>query len=241
MNLEEFEHQVVAGEITDYNTDFEAYFEQVDNEDKISAMRKICIENNVYQEKYREWADELVRSSYNSFVPQENNTELQFLLINNNHCLDILIYSDNKEVRQAVIERDIEYALKNCIIEYDQDIIIEILMNAIEPHTELLDTFLECHDGSWDLRALELKQKARTIVPTTIEKTMSPYQLYASNSPLWAIELDALSIESFLDIEKNKGKLSKTMFNRIYQYQTQGQYSFDIETSDSITISKKGI
>ena len=80
-----------------------------------------------------------------------------------------------------------------------------------------------------------------TTIPTTIEKTMSPYQLYASNSPLWAIELDALSIESFLDIEKNKGKLSKTMFNRIYEYQTQGQYCFDIETSDSITISKKGL
>lgn len=92
-----------------------------------------------------------------------------------------------------------------------------------------------------ELQALDLKYQAMTTVPTTIEKTMSPYQLYASNSPLWAIELDALSIESFLDIEKNKGKLSKTMFNRIYEYQTQGQYCFDIETSDSITITKKGL
>lgn len=91
-----------------------------------------------------------------------------------------------------------------------------------------------------EMQALDLKYHAMTHVPTTIEKTMSPYQLYASNSPLWAVELDALSIESFLDIEKNKGKLSKTMFNRIYEYQTQDQYSFDIETSDSITISKKG-
>ena len=208
MNLEEFERQVLAGEINDYNTDFEAYFEQVDNEDKISAMRKICIENNVYQEKYREWADELVRSSYNSFVPQENNTELQFLLINNNnHCLDILIYSDNKEVRQAVIERDIEYALKNCIIEYDQDIIIEILMNAIEPHTELLDTFLECHDGSWDLRALELKQKARTIVPTTIEKTMSPLQLFEAGNPLWTTVFTGYQVYNIITAPSQKDAL----------------------------------
>lgn len=91
-----------------------------------------------------------------------------------------------------------------------------------------------------EMQALDLKYHAMTHVPTTIEKTMSPYQLYATNSPLWAVELDALSIESFLDIEKNKGKLSKTMFNRIYAYQTQGQYCFDIETGDSITITKKG-
>jgi hypothetical protein len=58
-------------------------------------------------------------------------------------------------------------------------------MNAIEPHAELLDTFLECHDGSWDLRALELKQKARNIVPTTIEKTMTPTQLFQAGNPLW--------------------------------------------------------
>lgn len=99
MDLQEFERQVIAGEITD----FESYFKEVEDKNDIDAMddkwdlQRICIENNVYQEKYREWANELVRSSYNSFVPQENNTELQFLLINNNHCLDILIYSDNKK------------------------------------------------------------------------------------------------------------------------------------------------
>lgn len=117
------------------------------------------------------------------------------------------------------------------------------LREQINPNIEELETFIkatENNNDSQNIKALRLKYQAMTTVPTTIEKTMSPYQLYASNSPLWAIELDALSIESFLDIEKNKGKLSKTMFNRIYEYQTQDQYSFDIETGDSITISKKG-
>lgn len=179
--LEEFERAVINGQ----TIDFKSCFDEAEDEDKIYVMRRICIENDVYREAYRDWADELVRSSYNAFVPQENNTELQFLLINNNHCLDILIYSDNKEVRQAVIEKDIEYAFKNCIIEYDQDIIMENLMNAIKPHAELLETFLEYNDGSWDLRALELKQKARTNIPTTIKKTMSPLQLFEAGNPLW--------------------------------------------------------
>lgn len=99
------------------------------------------------------------------------------------------------------------------------------LREQINPNIEELETFIkatENNNDSQNIKALRLKYQAMTTVPTTIEKTMSPYQLYASNNPLWAIELDALSIESFLDIEKNKGKLSKTMFNRIYAYETQG-------------------
>lgn len=109
-------------------------------------------------------------------------------------------------------------------------------IHKLEQVLKLAQVLLQEHK----VKILKIKYLAMTTVPTTIEKTMSPYQLYASNSPLWAIKLDALSIESFLDIEKNTGKLSKTMFNRIYEYQTQGQYNFDIETGDSITISKKG-
>lgn len=221
--LKEFERQVLAGEINDFNTDFKYYFEQAEDEDDIRDMQRICIENNVYKKAYRDWADELVRSSYNAFVPQENNTELQFLLINNNHCLDILIYSDNKEVRQAVIERDIEYAFKNCIMEYDQDIVMENLMNAIEPHAELLDTFLECNDGSWDLRALELKQKARSIVPTIIEKTMTPYQLYTSGSPLWTSELTAEEADAILKHTVGTCTLTEEEFNNRYQKALDGE------------------
>ena len=121
------------------------------------------------------------------------------------------------------------------------------LREQVNPNIEELENFIKaaenfrfCNKDSQNINALRLKYQAMTTVPTTIEKTMSPYQLYAVNKPLWAVELDALSIESFLDIEKNKGKLSKTMFNRIYAYQTQGQYRFDIETGDSITITKKG-
>lgn len=122
------------------------------------------------------------------------------------------------------------------------------LREQVNPDIEELENFVKaaenfrfCNNDSQNINALRLKYQAMTTIPTTIEKTMSPYQLYESNNPLWAVELDALSIESFLDIEKNKGKLSKTMFNRIYEYQTQGQYSFDIETGDSITITKKGL
>lgn len=171
MDLDEFEQTVIAGELID----FELCFAQAEDEDDIRAMRKICIENNVYKKAYPDWAEEFVFT---------DDYDMQYLLLDANECLDILICSENKEVRREVVEKDIEYAFEDHIMEYDQDIIMENLMNAIEPHAELLDTFLECHDGSWDLRALELKQKARNIVPTTIEKTMTPTQQDNSTNAL---------------------------------------------------------
>lgn len=189
MDLEEFEQTVITGE----TIDFELCFAQVEDEDKIYVMRRICIENNVYKKAYRDWADE--------FVHFEKDEELQFLLLDNNYCLDILICSENKEVRRAVIEQDIKYAFEEHIFDYDQNIIVEILMREIEPHAELLDTFLEYNNGSWDsqlLQTLELKQKARTIVPTTIEKTMSPLQLFEAGNPLWTTVFTGYQVYNIL-------------------------------------------
>ena len=177
--LKEFERAVIAGEINDYNTDFKFYFEQAEDEDEIKTMRKICIENNVYKKAYPDWAEEFIFT---------DDYDMQYLLLDANECLDFLICSNKDQIRREVVEKNIKYAFEDHVMEYDQDIIIDILMREIEPHAELLDTFLECHDGSWgeqDLRALELKRKARTIIPTLIEKTMSPLQLFEAGNPLW--------------------------------------------------------
>lgn len=119
------------------------------------------------------------------------------------------------------------------------------LREQINPNIEELETFIkatENNNDSQNIKALRLKYQAMATVPTTIEKTMSPYQLYVSNSPLWAIELTPLSIESFLDIEKNKGKLSKTMFERTYAYETnQTDIDFDSLYPTTITNLKKGL
>lgn len=190
MDLQEFEQAVIAGEINDFNTDLKYYFEEAEDDD-IRTMQRICIENNVYKKAYRDWAEEFVFT---------DDYDMQYLLLDANECLDILICSENKEVRREVVEKDIEYAFEDHVMEYDQDIIMENLMNAIEPHAELLDTFLECHDGSWDLRALELKQKARTIVPTLIEKTMTPLQLFEAGNPLWTTVFTGYQVYNIIQV-----------------------------------------
>ena len=47
-------------------------------------------------------------------------------------------------------------------------------------------------------QALKLKYEALTTVPTIIEATMSPAQLYASGSPLWTNEYRGHTIERIL-------------------------------------------
>lgn len=192
--LKEFERAIVAGEIND----FKFYFEQAEDEDDIRAMRKICIENNVYKKAYPDWAEEFVFT---------DDYDMQYLLLDANECLDILICSNKNQIRREVIEKDIEYAFEDHVMEYDQNIIIDILMREIEPHAELLDTFLECHDGSWgaqDLRALELKQKARTIIPTLIEKTMSPLQLFEAGNPLWTKTFTGYQVRNVIQARSPK-------------------------------------
>jgi len=113
------------------------------------------------------------------------------------------------------------------------------LRDQVNPNIHELEQFLhanEAYEQAHKLRALKLKYQAMTTEPTTIEKTMTPYQLYQANNPLWARELSALGIESFLDLEDTmeynldlsegiytelRGgtyKLSKEMFDNTYEY-----------------------
>lgn len=194
MDLQEFEQAVKNGQ----TIDFELCFAQAEDEDEIRTMRKICIENNVYKKAYPDWTEEFVFT---------DDYDMQYLLLDANECLDFLIRSNKDQIRREVVEKDIKYAFEDHVMEYDQDIIIDILMLEIEPHAELLDTFLECHDGTWgapDLQALELKQKAGTIVPTIIEKTMTPMQLFEAGNPLWTKTLTGYQVRNVIQARSPK-------------------------------------
>lgn len=55
-------------------------------------------------------------------------------------------------------------------------------------------------------QALKIKYEALTMVPTTIEKTMTPAQLYASDNPLWAYNYTTEEISNILEVLENKPK-----------------------------------
>ena len=253
MNLFEFQEAVKNGEITD----FEPYFKgQWDHDQR--EQRYILAKNGIETDRV------ILMDGYNTIVDIINDgllTEryeewkrypragVRQALVDNGYFWDYFINDEDPYIRQSIIEKDLRLGLKRLDNDEDRQVVQTRLLQKTNDELELdiLKAYIKAekeYGGSEEnlvYQALALKYEALTATPSTIEKTMTPAQLYASDSPLWAIELDALSIESFLDIEKNKGKLSKTMFNRIYEYQIQGQYCFDIETSDSITITKKGL
>ena len=57
---------------------------------------------------------------------------------------------------------------------------------------------------------LKLKYDALTTMPTIIEKTMTPAQLYASNNPLWARDYTAEQIRWILTRLRNKPKTEES-------------------------------
>lgn len=116
------------------------------------------------------------------------------------------------------------------------------------PDIKKLEAFLKIKHligPSHKFRALELKHLAMTTIPTTIEKTMSPWQLYIANSPLWAVELTARGLEKFIIREKYNGKLPKIVFDDYYSNAIQGFYfdnnvDFDSLYPTTVTNLKKG-
>lgn len=68
--------------------------------------------------------------------------------------------------------------------------------------------------NSISYHALKLKYDALTMVPTTIQKTMTPAQLYASDSPLWALDYTEADIRNILERLKSKPKTEES-FNTV--------------------------
>lgn len=129
-------------------------------------------------------------------------------------------------INERIIYSIDEQAISNLLQQRDK------LRKQTSPDINELKNFLEkAHiiKHVYNPRALELKYQAMTTNPTTIEKTMSPYQLYKIDNPLWAIELSAYQIQEFLNQEDYNGKLSKLLFDDYYYCAKRGLYYSKID------------
>lgn len=81
----------------------------------------------------------------------------------------------------------------------------------LKKEIKTIKIFLDIEEKYGDInsishQALKLKYEALTTVPTTIEKTMTPAQLYASDSPLWAYNYTEEELRNILEVLENKAK-----------------------------------
>ena len=79
------------------------------------------------------------------------------------------------------------------------------------------------YDFSTIFHSLKLKYRALTIEPSIIEKTMSPYQLYASGSPLWTNELTAEEADAVFKHTVGTRTLTEDEFNDRYSKVITGE------------------
>lgn len=207
INIEEFEEAVKNGQITDYRPYVKnGTFHENRNH------KQICIEYGVAQELYPEWAQ--------SNDPDKYDNWIQLLLAENGYCLNILSESEDEEVLSAVLNHDLNYALDDRLLTNYRHLVHDALMSAKDIPLEVLNTYLETKNYTDnDDPPLELKRKAITHTPTTIEKTMTPAQLYATNNPLWTLNFTGYDINKLFKLLKDQPQTEEAFNIALYNVQ----------------------
>lgn len=171
--LEEFTQKVKADDITD----FELWFDEPDP-DTLQTLKQICIRHGAYQKAYKDWA----LDGCDPWIQQT--------LASNGYCLDILIYAEDAYVREVVLKKELRRTLEPNVMEANLGLVRTLLMSTPDPDNEVLDAFVQTmnkfKDG-YEYEALYQKYAAHNIIPTTIEKTMTPLQLFKADNLLWTL------------------------------------------------------
>ena len=192
MDLFEFEKAIKKGEITD----FEPYMRK----QEFDVYRTILAEHGIE-------VDRIIKRDGNQVIVNliEQGLATERYESWKNH--------PSVNVRKALAEAGyypdlyINYqypkqSLKRMHNHNDRFAIRWALVREPNPDLEVLSTFLETVTKSElkeaftlnDIQALRIKHQALTYNPSSIEKTMAPYQLFEIHSPLWALHYTAIEV-----------------------------------------------
>lgn len=234
MNLKEFERQVLAGEITDFEPYFLEQYDsnQTDQYDQMD-LRYILAKNGIETDRVA------TMDGYNTIMDIINEGLLperyeewkhypragvRQALADNGYFWDYFINDEDPYIRQSIIETDLRLGLKRLDNDEDRQVVQTELLGQTNDKLELdilkayIDAEKEYDDTEENMayQALALKYEALTAVPSTIEKTMTPAQLYASDSPLWALNYNPDMIKQMLNHLRNYPK-SEEIFNIVLE------------------------
>lgn len=250
MNLKEFERQIIAGEIIN----FEPYFE---NNDINYHLRYILAKNNievdriiemdgsgtilgfikdkVHVDRYEEWKDH----------PQ---VDIRQALARAEYFEDEYFDDPDESVRGIVIQNNVRKALTHIRSDNDLAVIKNQLFNLVEFDIDILSAYINKEkqyakkyqynfsDNSSN-KAFQLKLDAINYIPTTIEKTMNEVQLFESGCPLWTKPYTPRQINEILLAQKHVkhqgySNFTKTLFEAFHKR----KHTFYPEDLDTLTI-----
>lgn len=207
MTAEEFEQQVIAGQITD----FEPYLNDTGSikEDlRNKTYRLILLQHGIEIERILELDGAFAISTYiqEGLLPERydawkdrNEEWILETFAENGYYLDELIESEYDDVREIVIENHPEFGIERLNRGKDYQIIYDYIKNEVKPNLKLFKAYIDTLTSNSNDIGLMTKYRALTEEPSTIEKTMSDAQLFESGSPLWATDLTIQQIRDVLD------------------------------------------
>ena len=137
------------------------------------------------QEHYKEWAE-------------NGEDEVQEALLEKGLYVDVLSQSNNADVRYAVAKKypDLSLAYLKSLNDNKHYRSLDLLMSQTKPGIKALKFLfsLNWHKTGYNLQILKSKYKVMHKIPTVIEKTMTPFQLYQARNPLWKLNLSGYNI-----------------------------------------------
>lgn len=150
------------------------------------------IRTKKHEECYKEWS-------------QHPNEDIRYELAKQGYFPDTFINDKSPEVRQETVKAHPEYITKLLRQKKDVRVVAKLLMEEVNPDIEVLKQHiqdLKTFEPHYFRKDVELKLMALTKEPTPLELTMTPYQLYRAQSPLWALKLPPLEIYNILWTEE---------------------------------------
>lgn len=186
------------------------------------AEAQICIDELINIDE-RELIPILIQNKkarihYKKIALRGNETE-QYGLARLGLFPEILINSDDGNTVYETLKNSPHVLPKALDMMNSKDTMAEIIEVYFEelpnPSLYYLDQYLSNPINYYHCANLRQKYKAMTYVPNTIEKTMTPYQLYQSQNIMWARSLPAKTIEFMTRAEKEIGSISETDFDEI--------------------------
>lgn len=135
---------------------------------------------------------------------------------------DLFITDDDSSVRQAVLTEHPEYCEQ--LLALNDVLDWQFVSEQIDETTDLnyIKTFLASpvpdEIDKLKLQAIHIMYTTRTSQPNAIEKTMSPSQLFQSQSPFWAIGLTLERINNILNLQADiKTDIFFENFNKLIE------------------------
>lgn len=241
-----FEARLLNGDITCIEPYFDGHLNLQRNDHILMA------EHGLYIDKLIETGDkyvlaELVRHGYAEEHYEEwaknGEDEVQKALLEKELYVDILSQSENGDVRFAIAKQYPEHTLayiKSLDANKQRHLGFQVLMYQAHPDVQALKFLLnlDWHITGYNLQILKSKYKVLHKVPSIIEKTMSPFQLYQAGNPLWKLNLSGYNTASVKQgqykFDKENFVLTEHDFNVLAKYDSECWVDFYMDYKKSI-------